>query len=194
MKLIFLGLILFFTQQSQSQITTNNITIINTVYKYSYFSTGKFDYKSNLGFYANAQAGLQARYDYYWKMINNAWGKVKNCTLINTYNNEKLKNKNIAINQDMISHNHYNNVDLAANGAFAEKLSSWITDVFNDSGIKAEIQLLKAINTEYYRLKNTYPDDFYKRDRYIELTTVLTILQTCDPKEIGNLSTKYGLW
>jgi hypothetical protein len=94
----------------------------------------------------------------------------------------------------MNANNYYRSVDWAANGAKAENLCTWISDVFNIPEIKSEIQLLKAVNSEYMRLKNSYPDDFYKRDRYKELTTVLSTLQTCNPSEISNLSLKYGLW
>lgn len=184
-----------FINEANSQISSSNIVIITNIYKYSYSSqTGNYNYKSSLNFYNDAQATLQARYDYYWDMLNNSWASVKNCTLINEYNIAKTNNKKIAIQNKMTANDNYKHVDWAANGAFAESLSAWITDVFNDSGVKSEIKLLKAINSEYRRLKKTYPDDFYKKDRYLELSSVLTTLKTCLPSEIDNLSMKYGLW
>lgn len=193
MKLITTAIILININLVKSQISSNYIIIISSVYKYSY-SSGKFDYKANLNFYGNALATMQARYDYYYKMINNSWGTVYNCKLINEYNNELIKLKCNVIQAKMNANNSYRNIDLAKNGAFAENLSAWMTDIFNLPEIKNEIELLKAINSEYMRLKNSYPDDFYKRERYQELITVLSMLQTCKPKEINNLQLKYGLW
>jgi hypothetical protein len=143
---------------------------------------------------ASALSTLQARYDYYHGMINKAWGKVHNFHCINETNEKKITNKDIEINNYMIANGYFTHVDWAQNGSFAVKICEWMTDVFNNTYVKNEIKLLQAINTEYWRLKKTYPDDFYKRDRYFDLCKAIEELKTCSTSEIENISSNYGLY
>ncbi len=169
---------------SQLEIITYSVSITyedNTFYPDYYYT-------------ASALATLQARYDYYHGMINKAWGKVSFCHLINETNELKIRNKDVEISNYLAQNGHFQSVDWAQNGSFAVKLSNWMTSIFNDAYIQKEVKLLHAINSEYYRLKNNYPDDFYKRERYFELGTALNELKTCEPSEIENISSTYGLY
>ena len=175
---------------SQYTISYSQLEIVSYSIKISYVNN---NFSPNYGYASNALQTLQARYDYYWNMMNNAWGKVRSCELINKYNNQRVRNKDREIENYLIANNHFRNVDYAQNGDFAIRMSNWMTDIFNDSNIKAEIKLLQAIHNEYYRLKRTYPDDFYKRDRYLELGKVLNLIAECSPSQIGTIAMEYGL-
>jgi hypothetical protein len=175
---------------SQYSISYSQLEIVSYSVKISYVNN---NFSPDYGYASNALQTLQARYDYYYNMMNNAWGKVRYCELINKYNNQKIRDKDREIENYLIANNHFRHVDLAQNGDFAIKMSKWMTDVFNDSNIKAEIKLLQSVHNEYYRLKRTYPDDFHKRDRYFELGKVLNLIVDCSPSQIGKIAMEYGL-
>jgi hypothetical protein len=124
-------------------------------------------------------------------MINKAWGEVRYCELINIHNNLKLRQHDREVENHL---QKFRGVDWGANGNLAIQLRDWITSIFNDANVKAELKVLQAINNEYYRLKRTYPDDFYKRDRYLELGKVLKLIEKCAPSEIGSIGMEYGLF
>jgi hypothetical protein len=126
--------------------------------------------------------------------MNTSWGKIRYCELINKENNKIIRNKDVAIENYLNANNHFRHVDLGRNGDFVVKVCNWMTDVFNYSNIKAEIKVLQAINYEYNRLKRTYPDDFYKRERYLELGKVVNMIENCSPSEIGKIGMEYGLF
>jgi hypothetical protein len=181
----------FWSYKAQYTISYSQLEIITYSVSITYEDNAFYpDYY----YTASALATLQARYDYYHGMINKAWGKVHNCHLINSKNEVKMTNKDIEISNYMISNNYFTHVDWAQNGSYAIKICNWMTSIFNDAYIQKEISLLHAVNSEYYRLKNTYPDDFYKRDRYFELGKALNELKTCAPSEIENISSTYGLY
>jgi hypothetical protein len=137
---------------------------------------------------------LQQRYDYYYKMVNNEWGRLENFELLNASNKVTLNNQKIIIRNYFAQNNYFTYVDWAQNGQFAVSIVNYISGIYNNSNIKSEINLLKAINSEYNRLKSTDPDNFHKSTRYNELATVLGKLKTCSASEIGNLAVTYGLW
>lgn len=155
-----------------------NITYVNNQYK------APSNYQGTLN-------TMQARYDYYYSMVNTAWGKVRDCELINKVNNGVVRRHDREIESYL---KPYSRVDWARNGDAAIKIRNWILSVFDLQNIKTEIQVLQAINKEYNRLKRSYPDDFHKRDRYFELGKVLKLIETCSPNEVGDLGMQYGLF
>jgi len=176
---------------SQHSISYSHLEIISSSSSFSYYNNHfQPDYNS----IANTLSTRQARFDYNHGMVSNAWGKVKHCELINTYNNRKVRNKDIQITKYLNQKNQFRNVDWSMNRDFAIRVSSYMTDIFNDKYIKTEIKMLQAINNEYSRLKRTYPDDFYKRQRYFDIGKVLKLLETCQPSEIPKIAIKYGLF
>ena len=194
MRKKFFSLLLFIISlncYSQYNITYKQLNIISYSSNINYVNNNfSPDYNST----ANTLRTLQARYDYYYKMLNTSWGKIRFCELINKENNKIIRNKDVQIENYLNANNHFKHIDLGRNGDFVVKVCNWMTDVFNQPNIKAEIKVLQAINNEYYRLKNTYPDDFYKRERYLELGKVLNIIENCSPLDIGKIGMEYGLF
>ena len=181
--------------QSQSQnYSTISYTELNIIYlsvKVSYSGT---NYAPSNFSYDKALSTMQARYDYYYKMINNEWGKLEEFDLINSTNKTTLNNHKIEIRNYFKNNNGLTHVDWAQNGDFALKIVKYVGSIYNNTDIKSEIKLLTAINNEYYRLKKSNPDSFHKSSRYGELMTVLGKLKYCSTSEIGSLSADYGLW
>jgi hypothetical protein len=177
--------------QNYSTISYTELNIIYLSVKVSY--SGSNYAPSNFS-YNTALNTMQARYDYYYKMINNEWGKLEEFDLINSNNKTTLNNHKIAIRNYFKNNNSFTHVDWARNGDFALKIVKYIGNIYNNTDIKSEISLLKAINNEYYRLKKSDPDNFHKSTRYGELMTVLGKLKYCSTSEIGTLSANYGLW
>lgn len=193
MKKYILGLIIFatFNLPAQSYISQTQINIISYSVTINYNNGGTYNYQPK---HYGSLRTRQARYDYYHNMINTAWKAIKNANFINNKNRFYLAKKNSYVENDMRENNQYKHVDLSVNGDFANSYSEWITDVFNIPSVKAEVKLLKAVYSEYYRLKNNYPNDFHLRDRYKELLYALDELVDCSPDKIGEISIRYGLW
>jgi hypothetical protein len=178
------------TAQTYS-ISYSEISVINLSLSISYSGSS---YSSPYFSTSYALNTLQQRYDYYHNMVSNEWGRLENFELLNASNKITLNNHKITIRNYFAQNNNFSYVDWAQNGQFAVDVVNYISSIYNNSYIKSEINLLKAINSEYYRLKRTDPDNFYKSTRYNELATVLTKLKTCSASDIGNLSVTYGLW
>jgi hypothetical protein len=178
--------------QNYSTISYTELNIIYLSVKVRY--SGSNYTPSNFS-YEKALSTMQARYDYYYNMINNEWGKLEEFDLINSNNKTTLNNHKVEIrNYFKINENNFRNVDWAQNGNLALNIVKYVGSIYNDTDIKSEITLLKAINNEYYRLKKSDPDNFHKSTRYGELITVLGRLKYCSTSEIGSLSVEYGLW
>ena len=195
MKKYILSFLIFVSCSSnnlaQSTISYWDLEVISLSLRITYYYDS---YRSDYLNTSRALATLQARYDYYYGMISDAWGRVQNFRLVNTSNNYKLERKNIDITNFVNSNHGLRYVDWAANGDYAISTANWMTDIFNDSSIKAEIKLLKAISRELLRLKSNYPDDYYKRERYFEIGKVLRLLESSYPSEISDLAMTYGLF
>jgi hypothetical protein len=137
---------------------------------------------------------MQQRYDYYHGMVSNEWGRLESFQLLNASNKVMLDNHKVAVRNYFSQNNSFTHVDWARNGEFAVQVVNYIGSIYNNSYIKSEVSLLKAINSEYRRLKTNDPDNFHKSSRYSELALVLNKLKTCSTSEIGNLAVTYGLW
>jgi hypothetical protein len=159
-----------------------SITYYGSAYSSPYFNT------------ASALNTLQQRYNYYYGMINNEWGRLEEFDLLNESNRIILNNHKIDVRNYFAQNNGFTYVDWAQNGQFAVQVVNYIGAIYNYSSIKNEISLLKAINSEYRRLKQNNPDNFHKSTRYSELALVLNKLKSCSTSEIGNLAVTYGLW
>lgn len=178
--------------QGFSTISYTELNIIYLSVKVNYNGTNYAPYNFS---YEKALNTMQARYDYYYKMINNEWGKLEQFDLINSTNKTTLNNHKVEIrNYFKINENNFRNVDWAQNGNLALNIVKYVGSIYNNTNIKSEILLLKAINNEYYRLKKSDPDNFHKSTRYGELMTVLDKLKYCSTSEIATLSVNYGLW
>ena len=159
---------------------------VNIDYRNDHFQP---DYQS----LSNTLSTLQARYDRNHGMINQAWGKVKYCKLINRQNNRKMRNKDTEINNYLVRNNHFRHVDWARNRDFAIRVCNYFTNIFEDSYVKAELKMLQIVNTEMRRLKRTYPDDFYRKQRYLDISKALKELENCSRTEIPNIASRYHL-
>ena len=196
MKTITFLICSFFLSTNFSKAQTYSISYseISVMYLSVSISYSGSSYSSPYFSTAYALNTLQQRYDYYHGMISNEWGRLENFELLNASNKATLNNHKITIRNYFAQNNQFTHVDWAQNGQFAIEVVNYISGIYNYSSIKSEISLLKAINTEYNRLKRTDPDNFHKSTRYNELATVLGKLKTCSTSEIGNLSVTYGLW
>lgn len=190
--------LLFLFSKSHGQtysISYSQIEVVSYSIKYSYSNNGSYDYQAG-NYYSSEEmlATLEARYNYNRKLVTNEWGKLKQCVLINQYNKQGLYAHQTAVDKYFEENNAaLSTVDWAQNGKLAMELVTYISSIYNNKGIKAELQILHNINAEYYRIKNKNPDDFYKSDRYYELAYVLKSLETCSVSEISELAFKYGL-
>ena len=182
--------------QSQSQnYSTISYTELNIIYLSVKVNYSGSNYAPSNFSYNTALNTMQARYDYYFKMMSNEWGKLEEFDLINSTNKTILNNHKVEVrNYFKKNENNFTHVDWARNGDFALKIVKYVGSIYNNTGIKSEIKLLTAINNEYYRLKKSNPDSFHKSARYGELMTVLGKLKYCSTSEIGSLSADYGLW
>lgn len=182
--------IIFFTGYFFSQnhsISYRQLEIINYSVQITYVNNS---YSPTITYQGTLRT-LQERYDYYYSMINNAWGKVRYCELINVHNNLKMREHDKEVG---IYLQNFSRVDWAANGNLAIQIRDWIISIFNNKHIKAELNVLQAINREYYRLKRKYPEDFYKRGRYLELGKVLKLIEQCEPSKVAEIGMEYGLF
>ena len=178
--------------QNYSTINYTQLNIIALSVKIQYsgstYAPSKFSYSSALN-------TMQERYDYYYNMMNNEWGKLEKFDLINYSNKTTLNNHKVEIrNYFKNNKNILTNINWAQNGQFALKIVDYVGSIYSNSAIKSEVLLLKAIDNEFYRLKKSNPDSFHKSTRYAELLTVLNKLESCSTSEIKSLSTTYGLW
>jgi hypothetical protein len=172
-------------------ISYSEISVMSLSVRISYSGSS---YSSPYFNTASALNTLQQRYDYYHKMISNEWGRLEDFDLLNANNKVTLNNHKIAVRDFFAQNSGLSRIDWAQNGAYAVEITNWIGSIYNNKSIKSEISLLKAINSEYRRLKNNDPDNFHKSSRYSELALVLNKLKTCSTSEIGNLAVTYGLW
>lgn len=192
---LFIIYILFhFNMISQYSISYTQIEIIQFSLKINYYNDKYIN--SSYGYSSQSiLSTLQGRHDYYKRMVSDAWGSIRKFALINNYNNGVIS-KDLKEVEDWFAQNRYmlSQVDWARNGSYAENITNWISYTYDRPTIKSEVKLLNSINAEYNRLKNQYPDDFYKKPRYNELGLVLKLLESCDSDKIGELAMKYGLF
>jgi hypothetical protein len=193
MRYLFFVFVFSFTLigYSQSYISQVYMTAVSYSIKIRYSSAGYSYSKPYTSVQHYAQATLQARYDYNHQWCSNEYYAVKNLTLVNNMNRSILTNYK---NQRLPwVYNAIKTWNLGVDQN-AYKIINYCSEIFNYQYIKDEISLLKAINSEIIRLKNSMPEKFHLSSRYKELAIVLSELNQCSSRDISSLAWKYGLF
>lgn len=193
---LFIVLFISISQQSFSQYNTYNITSydIKIIQKsiFVYYDGNRFR-DSYEPYYSpkNALAAMQAKFDYYYNLVNSAYSKVFYQELLNHENKLDLSDFK---KQLEITIKKYSNVNWAQNSNLANSLRGYFLCIYDKESVKSELLLLQAINSEMNRLKNTYPGRFHKTERYNELLLAIKRLKTCKSSEITQISFDFGLF
>ena len=139
----------------------------------------------NLGYYADALAYKQAKYDANREKVELEYGRLVNLELINETNKKTLQNyKNTIIPYVDL---YAGNVDYSSD-ATTEEWINYISQPFSNAYIKDEILLLQECKRELDRLKTSYPTSYETTERYGTISKILTDLKTCVPEDISGIS------
>lgn len=161
-------------------------SVISYSYKISYTSGSYSSYNNNYHSESYIANTLQARLDANRKWLSEEYGKLKYAEFINSYN-KTLHSDWLRDYEDDIRNapRHY---DLSNNRTAESFVYEYIGKFFNISSIKAEIELLKSINGELYRIQMEDPNNYIYSKRYKAINETLKKLETCKASEIKNLS------
>lgn len=173
-------------------VNDGTLIIVNNSIKVNYYNNNFSDYYPPYYQSGNILAARQAKFDYYYNLVNSAYSKVYYQELINKKNKVELQNWKNQINNYV--KRKLNNIDWSVQANFATKVREYFFNIYKRENIKKELILLQNINKELNRLKREFPGSFHKTDRYYELLSAIGTLKNCNPSEIGNISFKYGLF
>jgi hypothetical protein len=134
---------------------------------------------------------LQSKFDYNYKLVNDAYNTVAYQEFVNPHNKYLISNWNNQVEEYV---QQLNNVNWARTGDYAVRVKNWILQIYDEPSIKSEIILSQAIHYELIRLKYENPGSFHKTDRYFELMKAINELKTCNQYKISDISYKYGLF
>lgn len=186
-RLIIVLVFSFFGQliksQSVSYLSYQYVEIISYSIKITYY--GDTYYPSEpYGSSGNILGQLQARYDRNKKMVSDEWGKVEYLELINKSNKEYLEKFKQELRNGMEA---WRGADFGYQPN-ADNCIAYITQIYNDKYIRAELKLLQRCNDELNRIKYSDPDNYPNSKRYKSISMVLSALADCQPSEISSLS------
>ena len=193
MKNIFILLLVTLTiinkgkaQYSTSYISYEYTEILALSIEISYsYSSGTYQPYSPSGFYGNALALLQARYDKNHAIISKEYYKLKELELINKYNQSTLTNyRNQRLNWVYQAGSTWN----VGNETNTAKIINYCCEIYSYPSIKKEIYLLQRCQNEITRLKREDPNNYPLSKRYNSISKVLEKLANCQPEEIGKLN------
>jgi hypothetical protein len=191
-KLIFFSIFVcaFASLTLGQTISYQSISIVQNSVSY-YYSGDTYSYTApssvSLG---DALASAQARFDYYHKMISNEYFKLKDLQLINKTNQASLSSFKVDALPWVKKMGSTTNV---GDSKWANEILKYCCQLYTWPSIKQEIELLNAINLELNRLKREFPGTFHTTDRYKEIGTVLSTLESCSTSEIAKLAWDHGL-
>ncbi len=169
--------------QSVSYLSYQYIEIISYSIKITY--SGNTYYPSEpYGSNGNIMGQLQARYDRNTKMISDEWGKVEYMELINWDNKAYLEKFKKELRAGMPA---WQQADFSIQ-TNVDRCLEYITQIYNDPSIRAEIKLLQRCNTELNRIKYTDPNNYPNSKRYKSINKVLNRLADCNASEISSLN------
>lgn len=151
-----------------------------------WYSGGSYNsYNSYYGNESRTANILQARLDANRKWLSEEYGKLKYAEFVNPYNKTLHRNWLRDYEDDIRNAGHY---DLSNNRTAERFVSEYIGKFFNISTIKAEIELLKSLNSELYRIQREDPNNYIYSKRYKAINETLRKLETCDGCDISKLS------
>ncbi len=151
-----------------------------------WYSSGSYNsYNSYYGNESLTANILQARLDANRKWLSEEYGKLKYAEFVNPYNKTLHRNWLRDYEDDIRNAGHY---DLSNNRTAERFVYEYIGKFFNISTIKAEIELLKSLNSELYRIQYEDPNNYIYSRRYKAINETLRRLETCDARDISKLS------
>ena len=187
-KLILFTFFVVSTGLSFSQFISfeyTQILIYSVEINYSSSSGSYEPWSPNLGFYSNAMAQLQARYDRNFNSLSKEYLKLKDLKLINYSNNSTLNN----YRDERLYYikNYISRWDLTIDSKYLEG-REYICKIYSYPSIKNEILLLQSCQKELNRIKYKDPDNFLYSKRYQSIMKTIEKLKNCSTSEIEELS------
>ena len=187
-KLILFTFFVVSTGLSFSQFISSEYTqilIYSVEINYSSSSGSYEPWSPNLGFYSNAMAQLQARYDRNFNSLSKEYSKLKDLKLIN-YSNQSTLN-NYRDERLYYIKNSISRWDLTNDSKYL-KGREYICKIYSYPSIKNEILLLQSCQKELNRIKYKDPDNFLYSTRYQSIMKTIEKLKNCSTSEIEELS------
>ena len=187
-KLILFTFFVVSTGLSFSQFISfeyTQILIYSVEINYSSSSGSYEPWSPNLGFYSNAMAQLQARYDRNFNSLSKEYLKLKDLKLINNSNQSTLNN----YRDERLYYikNSISRWDLTIDSKYLEG-REYICKIYSYPSIKNEILLLQSCQKELNRIKYKDPDNFLYSTRYQSIMKTIEKLKNCSTSEIEELS------
>ena len=187
-KLILFTFFVVSTGLSFSQFISfeyTQILIYSVEINYSSSSGSYEPWSPNLGFYSNAMAQLQARYDRNFNSLSKEYSKLKDLKLIN-YSNQSTLN-NYRDERLYYIKNSISRWDLTIDSKYLQG-RKYICEIYSYPSIKNEILLLQSCQKELNRIKYKDPDNFLYSKRYQSIMKTIEKLKNCSTSEIEELS------